>query len=198
MDIRVKDAIHSNTIVVKARTIVNAPKLLPVANIPSGLRSSDNGTGGFIGISQAAGELHGAERNGDEGSSMPQRRSKSFASDKRAADAGKQKPANGNGANLGFEAQLSLVLANRAEASTQLGEDNIRKAMLEADVVDCMISLPSQLFCSTHSGLPLVFCPQPDPQRQVTRPAWRSFVHPRANAWSIGRRKQEPERIVCR
>jgi type I restriction enzyme M protein len=35
-------------------------------------------------------------------------------------------------------------------ASTQSGEDVIRRAMIEADVLDCMISLPAQLFFSTQ------------------------------------------------
>jgi type I restriction enzyme M protein len=42
-----------------------------------------------------------------------------------------------------------VVLANGSMSSAQSGEDVIRKAMLEADVVDCMVSLPGQLFYST-------------------------------------------------
>jgi type I restriction enzyme M protein len=43
-----------------------------------------------------------------------------------------------------------VVLANGSMSSGQSGEDTIRKAMVEADVVDCMISLPGQLFYSTQ------------------------------------------------
>jgi type I restriction enzyme M protein len=43
-----------------------------------------------------------------------------------------------------------VVLANGSMSSGQSGEDVIRKAMLEADVVDCMVSLPGQLFYSTQ------------------------------------------------
>jgi type I restriction enzyme M protein len=43
-----------------------------------------------------------------------------------------------------------VVLANGSMSSTQSGEDTIRKAMVETDVVDCMISLPGQLFYSTQ------------------------------------------------
>ena len=43
-----------------------------------------------------------------------------------------------------------MVLANGSMSSTQNGEDDIRKAMVEADVVDCMIALPGQLFYSTQ------------------------------------------------
>jgi len=42
-----------------------------------------------------------------------------------------------------------VVLANGSMSSAQLGEDVIRKAMVEADVVDCMVALPGQLFYST-------------------------------------------------
>jgi type I restriction enzyme M protein len=43
-----------------------------------------------------------------------------------------------------------VVLANGSMSSAQSGEDVIRRAMVEADVVDCMISLPGQLFYSTQ------------------------------------------------
>jgi type I restriction enzyme M protein len=41
-----------------------------------------------------------------------------------------------------------VVLANGSMSSTQSGEGAIRQAMVEADVVDCMIALPGQLFYS--------------------------------------------------
>jgi type I restriction enzyme M protein len=43
-----------------------------------------------------------------------------------------------------------VVLANGSMSSGQSGEDTIRKAMVDADVVDCMIALPGQLFYSTQ------------------------------------------------
>jgi type I restriction enzyme M protein len=43
-----------------------------------------------------------------------------------------------------------VVLANGSMSSTQSGEGEIRKAMIERDVVDCMIALPGQLFYSTQ------------------------------------------------
>jgi type I restriction enzyme M protein len=42
------------------------------------------------------------------------------------------------------------VLANGSMSSGQSGEDTIRKAMDAADMIDCMISLPAQLFYSTQ------------------------------------------------
>jgi type I restriction enzyme M protein len=43
-----------------------------------------------------------------------------------------------------------VVLANGSMSSAQSGEDVIRRAMVEGDVVDCMIALPGQLFYSTQ------------------------------------------------
>lgn len=43
-----------------------------------------------------------------------------------------------------------VVLANGSMSSQQSGEGEIRKAMIEADVVDCMVALPGQLFYSTQ------------------------------------------------
>ena len=43
-----------------------------------------------------------------------------------------------------------VVLANGSMSSAQSGEDDIRRAMVEGDVVDCMIALPGQLFYSTQ------------------------------------------------
>ena len=43
-----------------------------------------------------------------------------------------------------------VVLANGSMSSTQSGEGEIRRAMIEGEVVDCMIALPGQLFYSTQ------------------------------------------------
>jgi len=42
-----------------------------------------------------------------------------------------------------------FVLANGSMSSNQSGEGEIRKAIIEADLVDCMIALPGQLFYGT-------------------------------------------------
>lgn len=42
-----------------------------------------------------------------------------------------------------------FVLANGSMSSNQSGEGEIRKAIIEADLVDCMIALPGQLFYNT-------------------------------------------------
>jgi type I restriction enzyme M protein len=42
-----------------------------------------------------------------------------------------------------------FVLANGSMSSNQSGEGEIRKKIIEADLIDCMIALPGQLFYST-------------------------------------------------
>lgn len=46
-----------------------------------------------------------------------------------------------------------FVLANGSMATQQAGEGEIRKNLIEADLVDCMVAMPSQLFYST--GIPV-------------------------------------------
>ena len=43
-----------------------------------------------------------------------------------------------------------FVLANGSMSSNQSGEGDIRKTIIEADLVDCMVALPGQLFYSTQ------------------------------------------------
>lgn len=43
-----------------------------------------------------------------------------------------------------------VVLANGSMSSNQSGEGDIRRNLIEADVVDCMVALPGQLFYSTQ------------------------------------------------
>ncbi len=49
------------------------------------------------------------------------------------------------------------VLANGSMSSNQSGEGEIRKAMIESDLVDCMIALPGQLFYTTQIPVCLWF-----------------------------------------
>ncbi len=69
------------------------------------------------------------------------------------------RPPNGN-ANFGWLQHIihhlaprgtaGVVLANGSMSSQQSGEGEIRKTMIEADQVDCMVALPGQLFYSTQ------------------------------------------------
>jgi type I restriction enzyme M protein len=50
-----------------------------------------------------------------------------------------------------------FVLANGSMSSNQSGEGDIRKAIIEADLVDCMVALPGQLFYATQIPVCLWF-----------------------------------------
>jgi type I restriction enzyme M protein len=50
-----------------------------------------------------------------------------------------------------------FVLANGSMSSNQSGEGEIRRALIEADLVDCMVALPGQLFYSTQIPVCLWF-----------------------------------------
>lgn len=53
--------------------------------------------------------------------------------------------------------KAGFVLANGSLSSNQSGEGDIRKNMIEADLVDCIVSLPGQLFYSTQIPVSLWF-----------------------------------------
>jgi type I restriction enzyme M protein len=66
-----------------------------------------------------------------------------------------------------------VVLANGSMSSNASGEGDIRKAMVEADIVDCMVALPGQLFYSTQIPACLWFLARnknPDSGKQA---GWR-------------------------
>jgi type I restriction enzyme M protein len=59
--------------------------------------------------------------------------------------------------HLAPDGYAGFVLANGSMSSNQSGEGDIRKAIIEADLVDCMVALPSQLFYSTQIPVCLWF-----------------------------------------
>jgi type I restriction enzyme M protein len=52
--------------------------------------------------------------------------------------------------HLSTQGVAGFVLANGSMSSNQSGEGEIRKAIIEADLVDCMVALPGQLFYNTQ------------------------------------------------
>jgi type I restriction enzyme M protein len=57
-------------------------------------------------------------------------------------------PPNGKGGGI-----AAFVMANGSLSTTTGGEGDIRRAIIEADLVDCIIAMPSQLFLTT--GIPV-------------------------------------------
>jgi type I restriction enzyme M protein len=59
--------------------------------------------------------------------------------------------------------RADYILANGSMSSNQSGEGDIRKAIIDADLVDCMVALSGQLFYSTS------ICPEGDNWKDVRR-----------------------------
>ncbi len=59
--------------------------------------------------------------------------------------------------HLAPQGQAGFVLANGSMSSQQSGEGEIRRKIVEADLVDCMVALPGQLFYSTQIPVCLWF-----------------------------------------
>jgi type I restriction enzyme M protein len=59
--------------------------------------------------------------------------------------------------HLAPQGMAGFVLANGSMSSNQSGEGEIRQALIEADLVDCMVALPGQLFYSTQIPVCLWF-----------------------------------------
>src|SRR5262249_15332213 len=52
--------------------------------------------------------------------------------------------------HLSAEGTAGFILANGALSSNQGGEGEIRRALVEADLVECVVALPDRLFSSTQ------------------------------------------------
>jgi len=63
-----------------------------------------------------------------------------------------------------------FVLANGSMSSNQSGEGEIRKNIIEADLVDCMVAMPGQLFYSTQIPVCLWFIARDKKGGSSTRP----------------------------
>jgi type I restriction enzyme M protein len=59
--------------------------------------------------------------------------------------------------HLAPDGYAGFVLANGSMSSNQSGEGDIRRAIVDADLVDCMVALPGQLFYSTQIPVCLWF-----------------------------------------
>jgi len=59
--------------------------------------------------------------------------------------------------HLAPHGMAGFVLANGSMSSNQSGEGDIHRALIEADLVDCMVALPGQLFYSTQIPVCLWF-----------------------------------------
>lgn len=70
--------------------------------------------------------------------------------------------------HLAPNGKLGLVLANGSLSSQSGGEGNIRKNIVEADLVDCIIAMPPQLFYTTQIPVSLWFISKDKKQKGKT------------------------------
>jgi type I restriction enzyme M protein len=77
--------------------------------------------------------------------------------------------------HLAPQGMAGFVLANGSMSSNQSGEGDIRRALIEADLVDCMVALPGQLFYSTQIPVCL-WCISRD--KSGGKPSTRPLGHP--------------------
>ena len=87
--------------------------------------------------------------------------------------------------HLAPHGMAGFVLANGSMSSNQSGEGDIRRALIEADLVDCMVALPGQLFYSTQIPVCLWFLAKSKEarrraKRELPRPPQADALHRRA------------------
>jgi type I restriction enzyme M protein len=81
-----------------------------------------------------------------------------------------------------------VVLANGSLSSQQSGEGTIRQAMVEGDLVECIVALPGQLFYSTQIPVSLWFLNR-DKGNGHTRPGTATWRDRRGEVLFIDARK---------
>jgi len=85
-----------------------------------------------------------------------------------------------------------VVLANGSMSSNQSGEGDIRKTLIDSDLVDCMVALPGQLFYSTQIPACLWFLSR---NKKTSQPRDRSghilFIDTRKMGVMVDRTRRE-------
>jgi type I restriction enzyme M protein len=96
--------------------------------------------------------------------------------------------------HLGPNGIAGFVLANGSMSSNQSGEGEIRKAIIEADLVDCMVALPGQLFYSTQIPVCLWFLARNKRDKRFrSRPGETLFIDARKVGKLVDRVHRELE-----
>ena len=90
--------------------------------------------------------------------------------------------------HLSPKGRAGFVLANGSMSSNQSGEGEIRKTLIEADMVECMVAMPGQLFYSTQIPVCLWFLSRKKPR---TRAKQTLFIDARKMGTMIDRVHRE-------
>lgn len=88
--------------------------------------------------------------------------------------------------HLAPNGKMGMVLANGSLSSQTSGEGDIRKNIVNADLVDCIIAMPTQLFYSTQIPVALWFITKNKKQKGKTL-----FIDARNKGTMIDRRNKE-------
>jgi type I restriction enzyme M protein len=94
--------------------------------------------------------------------------------------------------HLSPKGQAGVVLSNGSMSSTQNNEGNIRKAMVDADVVEVMVALPPQLFFNTQIPACLWFLAKDKTKNGRDRRGEVLFI----DAWKLGRMETRVDRVL--
>ncbi|MBM3891633.1 MAG: SAM-dependent DNA methyltransferase, partial [Verrucomicrobia bacterium] len=94
--------------------------------------------------------------------------------------------------HLAPQGMAGFVSANGAMSSNQSGEGEIRKNIIESDLVDCMVALPGQLFYTTPIPVCLWFIARDKADRRFrSRPGETLFIDARKMGTLIDRVHRE-------
>ena len=88
--------------------------------------------------------------------------------------------------HLSSKGKMAVVLANGALSSQQSGEGEIRQRIIEADLVDGIVALPTQLFYSTQIPVSLWFI-----SKNKQQPGKTLFVDARNLGTMVSRKLRE-------
>ena len=80
-----------------------------------------------------------------------------------------------------------FVLANGSMSSNTSGEGEIRKAIIEDDLVDCMVALPGQLFYTTQIPVCLWFLTRDKRNDKFRNREGETLIHRRPQIGNIDR-----------
>jgi type I restriction enzyme M protein len=108
-------------------------------------------------------------------------------------------------AHLNDNGSLGLLLANGSMSSATNGEDEIRRKLLERDLVECMIALPGQLFTNTQIPACIWFLTKNKKARTLAAGSYRDrrgqflFITPATwAAWSAESSAYSPRKTLVK